>query len=596
MSGAAHSADFYVSPLGQDANSGSSEAPFATIERALQAVRAYIQHSPDEMCKIWLDDGIYRIDEPLQIRSEDFTDIPGLTISALPGAYPSISGGRALKNWERTTAGLWKADLPQEVLEKGMPRELFVGDRRAIRARYPNTGYLRVAKAGEDRRTYFYFEENDFPMPVSPEQTELILLHDWSISRIAIKAIDRTAQKLMTVDSIGARQPAFFNIDNWEPQPRYFLENDRQFVDADYEWYFDTSEKAVFIQLPVGQDPAILDIVIPVSPGLVKLSGNIDRPLKNIQFQGLTFEHAFWNIPAQGYAGIQACHYDDRPGPPQWDVVPAAIQGSWVDQITFEDCTFRHLGGSGIWLGTGSKNNRISNCELYDISGNGIMIGEGQDRKVNGEPWWKVASDQVAIDNTIKDNKISNCGIQFFGGVGIWCGLTARTSILRNEVHDLPYTGISIGWMWNPVPTPCRENMVEGNHIHHIMQKLSDGGGIYMLGLQPGSKILHNRIHDVSINAGRAESNGMFLDEGTTDVLVAGNLIYNIAKSPLRFHRATTNTVRENLLFCNEGEVPIRYNTTNENDILKIDNQVLTKGEDGYDQQLRQDIERWDSQ
>ncbi len=125
------------------------------------------------------------------------------------------------------------------------------------------------------------------------------------------------------------------------------------------------------------------------------------------------------------------------------------------------------------------------------------------------------------------------------------------------------------------------------------MQILSDGGGIYMLGLQPGSKILNNHIHDVKINAGRAESNGMFLDEGTTDVIVSGNLIYNIAKSPLRFHRATTNLVKDNFLFCENNNPPIRYNRTNEEDIKKVDNKVFSETDDNYSENLKKAIKGW---
>jgi hypothetical protein len=221
------------------------------------------------------------------------------------------------------------------------------------------------------------------------------------------------------------------------------------------------------------------------------------------------------------------------------------------------------------------------------------MIGEGQDRTVNGKPWWQSAPEQVALGNSIENCIVTEAGKQFFGAVGIWCGLTAETAIKNNEIFDLPYSGISIGWMWSPVPTPCRENVIDGNHIHNILNILSDGGGIYMLGLQPGSKILSNHIHDVKVNAGRAESNGMFLDEGTTNVIVADNLIYNIAKSPLRFHRATTNLVKNNYLFCAGGNPPIRYNATKEEDIQKVDNKVFNEGEGDYQEELEKAKMRW---
>lgn len=610
----AFSAEFYVSPDGKDTNPGTKQAPFASIEYALQVVQVVFKKSPGEDCTIWLEEGVYRLSEPLVLRSETIQNNKGiLTIAGISGSQPVISGGEEVTQWTRTEDGLWKGKLPQGVPEGLVPRELFVNGQRAIRARFPNEGYLRVAKVGTDRRTHFFFEEGEFPLPSSPQHPELVLLHDWSITRIPIKDIDSAENKLTAVDSIGPRKPDFFNLDNWEPHPRYFLENDRQFLDADYEWYFDEGEKTFLLQLPPSQNANELEIITPVSEGILILSGTKDRPLKNLRFKDLVFEHSAWTIPARTYAGVQACHYDSRvdsknrtsptaiqtnatPKAPGWAVVPAAIQGDWVENSSFDGCIFRHMGGTGLWLGTGSANNSISDCEFSDISGNGIMIGEGRDRLVNGQPWWKEAPDQVASGNTIQRTVVTDCGVQFFGAVGIWCGLTAETIIRDNVIYGLPYTGISIGWMWSPVPTPCRANILERNHIHHIMQKLSDGGGIYMLGLQPGSKILNNRIHDVHINAGRAESNGMFLDEGTTDVVVANNLIYEIAKSPLRFHKATTNIVRDNHLFCKQGMPPIRYNATKEEDIVKIDNMVVSEGENGYEKHLQKAIEEWETQ
>src|SRR5690606_28770569 len=253
-----------------------------------------------------------------------------------------------------------------------------------------------------------------------------------------------------------------------------------------------------------------------------------------------------------------------------------------------------NFGGSGISFGVGSRNCKIVDSDLWDISGNGIMIGEGKDRIVANQPWWKSAPEQVAISNTIENCTITREGAQYFGAVGIRGGLIAQTTIKNNELFDLPYTGISVGWMWSPEATPSRENVILGNHIHHLMNILSDGGGIYMLGLQPGSKILNNRIHGVKVNAGRAESNGMFLDEGTTDVLVEANLVYDIAKSPLRFHRATTNLVKGNYFFTQGGNPPIRYNTTDEKDIQKIGNRDFSEHESAYQRELENAVSAWE--
>jgi hypothetical protein len=367
------------------------------------------------------------------------------------------------------------------------------------------------------------------------------------------------------------------------------LENALEFIDLDFEWVFLPETREIVIHLPKNTDPSKFNIFTPLSEGLVSLVGKEDKPIKNIQFDGITFQYAKWSIPTGGYCGIQATFYDQRRDNNEWNwnSIPGAVSAIWSDGLVFSNCSFKNLGGTGLLLGAGCRRSIIKNSEFDDISGNGIMIGEGQDRQKNGTNWYKSAPEQVASENTIENCRINHCGSQFYCAVGIWAGLTSKTTIKNNEISNLPYTGISIGWMWSTETTPCQENIIDGNHIHHIMNALSDGGGIYMLGLQPRSKLINNHIHDVKKNAGSAESNGMFLDEGITDVRVENNLIYNIAKSPIRFHKATKNIVQGNYLFCQESNPPIRYNRTQEQDIEKVNNEVLVKGQLGYDEVLK---------
>lgn len=577
------SVDFYVSTKGNDSNTGLKGYPFRTLDRA----KKVILQNPNEDCTIWLADGYFELEKPLLFDANDFGNRTSIIlIKAEKNANPIISGGKLVTGWTKNKEGLWQADLKIN----NTPRELFIGGKRATRARFPNTDYLRVKKVGADRRTHFFFEKNEFPFPEKMKDVELVLLHDWSISRIAVKEIDEKESKLTAVDSIGAKTPAFFNLDHWEKNPRYFLENDLAFLDTDYEWYFDSEINKLYLKLPENQTPEKLKIVVPVSEGLVKIEGQKNSPVKNIHFEGIKFQHCAWQIPDLGYCGVQACHFDSRPAKHGWTVVPAAIKADWAENITFENCAFENLGTSGLWFSTGCKSCSVTNSYFKDISGNGIMIGEGRDRLVNGKAWWQETPEDVALGNTIENCTVTECGTQFYGAVGIWCGLTAETTLKNNEVFNLPYSGISIGWMWSPVPTPCRNNVIDGNHIHDILNILSDGGGIYMLGLQPESKLINNHIHDVKINAGRAESNGMFLDEGTTDVVIANNLIYNIAKSPLRFHKATTNLVKANYLFCTDDNPHIRYNRTNEEDIEQVDNQVFEESEENYKMELKKAV------
>ena len=586
--------DIFVSPKGNNNNPGTKELPVETIVYAQKMAVGILETGEDSEVNVWLADGNYPVSEPIvfePLKSASQNNL--LSFKAEIGANPVISGGVQISGWTKNKKGLWESNLPEKLMENTNFRELFINGERAIRARFPNEGYLKVKKVGADRRTNFFFEKGDFPIPENVTNAELVFLHDWSVTRIAVKKINNNKDNLAAVDTIGTTSLDFFRLDGWEPNPRYFLENAFEFLDADNEWFYDSVKKKVFLKLPENQNPNDFSITIPISNGLIQLKGTENTSVKNIHFDGITFSNSEWKIPETGYCGVQACHYDPRPLRKGWAVVPASVYGEWVENCTFNNCKFENLGGSGLWLSTGSRNCLVSNCTFSDISGNGIMIGEGQDREVNGEPWWKSAPNQVASGNVIDNCIVTDCGKQFFGAVGIWCGLTAETTIKNNEIYNLPYSGVSVGWMWSPVPTPCRQNTIEGNHIHHIMNILSDGGGIYMLGLQPGSIIRDNHIHDVKINAGRAESNGMFLDEGITDVLVENNLIYNIAKSPLRFHKATTNLVKNNYLFCANGNPPIRYNATKEENIQKVDNKVFNEGDKNYREELKKAIMNW---
>ncbi|MFT7033122.1 MAG: hypothetical protein ACJA2S_001624 [Cyclobacteriaceae bacterium] len=559
----------YISPDGNDSNIGSMEHPIASVHKAAELARNL---KKDKIVNIWLADGTYRIVQPLVLGTEDSL----VKWQATPGEKPVISGGMVLNEWKKEANGAYSTQLDNNAPTQ--IRELFVNGQRANRARHPNAGYLNISKAGEDKRTNFFFEENDFPKIDQPNLVELVLLHDWSISRINVKSIDWKERQLTTVDWIGAKVLDFFHLTNWEERPRYFLENAIEFLDAQSEWFYDQDHRKIYYFPKPGDKMDEIEVVIPVASQLIKIEGNKETREKvtNISFEGITFEHSVWQVPESGYCGIQACMFDNRSNEKDgWNWVPAAIEVDLASDVHFNNCVIRHTGGSAIWIREESENCSVTGSHIYDISGNGVNLGEGQHRLVNEEKWWKSAPEQVSKNLEVSNSLIEHCGQQFYGAIGIWAGLVANAKIERNEIRNLPYTGVSVGWVWSPEPTPCKENVITGNHIHHVLNELSDGGGIYNLGLQPGSIISNNLIHDVKLNAGRAESNGMFLDEGITSVVVENNIIYNIARSPLRFHRATTNIVRNNVLACNEDTQPIRYNSTKEEDIEKIDNIIL---------------------
>jgi hypothetical protein len=213
----------------------------------------------------------------------------------------------------------------------------------------------------------------------------------------------------------------------------------------------------------------------------------------------------------------------------------AAVRLEGITDSLIDHCTFKHLGGSGLWIGRNCSNIRVINSFFTGIGGNGINLGE---------------TDQIdpAQKIEISNSKIKYCGNQFFGSIGIWIGMAENCKVVKCEVSQLPYTGISLGWKWDDQPTVSKGHEILNNHIHHVMQILSDGGGIYTLGRQPGTTLSNNHIHHIPLNAGKAQSNGIFMDQGSSGMIVRDNRIHHIAKSPIRFHKAKVNKIHENQL------------------------------------------------
>ncbi|MCX6625191.1 MAG: right-handed parallel beta-helix repeat-containing protein, partial [Acidobacteria bacterium] len=280
--------------------------------------------------------------------------------------------------------------------------------------------------------------------------------------------------------------------------------------------------------------------VAPVAEKLLVLNG-----VHNLRFLGLRFEYTAFPLPAQGYAGIQAGHYTAKGD--QWNILPAAIELENAVGCQIRNCRILRTGASAIGLRRGCQQNVIEGNEIADTGGSGIQIGEpaGEKQPLPTDPAARVEG------NVVRNNHIHHTGQEYFGAIGIWIGFAGSTTVSHNLLHDMPYTGISVGWDWGSRPTPARQNRIEYNHIHHVMQQLSDGGGIYTLGWQPGTVLRGNLIHDTDRLHGRADQNGIFFDQGSKGYLVEDNIIFRTpGGGPLRFNlnEPSWHTFRNNSL------------------------------------------------
>jgi hypothetical protein len=541
----------YVSPDGDDSADGTQTRPVQTLHEAQRRARDAMMWDAKGV-RVELAAGDYLLDEPLVFTPKDSgktSEAPVVYIAT--GGDARLSGGRAIGPW-RVEGEIWVAHVPlaQDKTVKASGafkpfRDLWVNGTRATRARTPNEGYFRVQSAGPDNRTSFIVEPSDVQTLAEPQDVEVAFLHDWSMSRIRLAKIDAPTKTYMFNAPIGANMPQFA-ITNFEANPRYFLENAIEFLDSPGEWFLDETGGKLYYIPREGETPEAAEVVAPQLEQVLIVRGDDGKAVENLWFDGLTISHTHFDLPPFGYAGVQSSWHSRRSTPDDDTGVTmtAAVHVDHARHCQFINCRFTHLAACGIHL-TRCLDCRISRSILRDIGGDGLMIGSRD--KTESPP---------TGNNTVVNCLIEDCGATFYGAVGLWIGFAESTTVSHNELRDLPYTGISVGWQWDDEPTPCRGHRIRQNHIHHVMQELSDGGGIYTLGRQPGTRLMRNLIHDIPVNAGRAESNGIFMDEGSTDITVQGNTIYDIDRSPIRFHRAGKNTLIGNRLVAMQG-VPI---------------------------------------
>jgi hypothetical protein len=474
-----------------------------------------------------------------------------------PGETPVVSGGRPITGWTQDGEKRWKAttDIPSF-------RQLYVNGVRAVRARgNPPEGLQLHGENGYKAKNAAMADW------ANPSDIEFCYYVTWTHSRCKVQSIARDGAEAV----ITMLQPQFSQARTKEgvqvKLPNY-IENALELLDEPGEWYLDRKTHTVYYIPRPNEDMKTAEAIAPAVEKLIELKGTLDQPVHNIHFVGLTFAHAGWLRPSEiGHPDVQANFLNDLGKELKRGGVATTIHNEQLKSpsnivcraaksVRFEACTFTKLGSGGIDLEFGSQDNVISGCEFSDLSGTAIQVGDVlKDDHHPDDPR------KVVKNNAIVNNYIHDLPVEYKGGVGVFVGYTDGTVIAHNEICNLPYSGVSIGWGWGEedagggaahyfqpfrydTPTAARNNRCELNHIHHVMQELNDGGGIYTLSNQPGTVIRGNHIHDAKGGPG-----GIYLDEGSGFIEVTGNLVYNVPRA-MNYNNAAQNRKAT----CNEHD------------------------------------------
>ncbi len=500
----------------------SPSGPLKSLAEARDAIRTARRAGNQQPMTVLIESGTYFLTEPFVLTPEDSGSPQApIVYAAAPGARPIFSGGRKIEGWTKGEQNIWTTEVPGVKEGQWYFRQLFVGATRTQRSRTPTNGFYRIDGPSPKEGPFpLKFRGSDVKKSWEGSDAEVIALLAWAEIRMPIVKVDEEA-RIATLT--GNPRPS-----NREVDARYWIENTLDGVDAAGEWYLDRKAGTLSYWPRRGEEMATEEVIAPALTELVRLEGKPEegKLIRNVTFRGLEFRHADWALPAGGYADTQAAN---RAG--------AAFEVTGTEDLTIDRCTFTQLGAYAVSFGRGSKRNRLLHSKIYDVGGGGVKVGETQQRQNEAEQ---------NFENTISDNEIHHLGVIYPAAVGVWVAQSGRNTISHNHIHDLYYTAISVGWTWGYARNQSKGNVIEFNHLDHIGQNmLSDMGGIYTLGEQPGTVIRNNLIHDVwSFTYGGW---GIYPDEGSSDMLIEDNVVYRTKSAGFHQHYGRENTVRNNV-------------------------------------------------
>ncbi|MBE6548942.1 MAG: right-handed parallel beta-helix repeat-containing protein [Ruminococcaceae bacterium] len=570
---------FFVSQVsGNDLFSGTSpkedkkgNGPYKTVERAVEVIKGYRQIGYDRPITIsFVDD--YFLSCPI-----DLSGLYGVTLSSY-GQRKRIVGGVCLSNWKKSEFNgkpCLCAYVPENISIAFT--DLYVNGERAKVTRFPKGGTLRIADAENCLKgkhvssehikcssKWFLVDPDDLSGIDNVEDAIINYNHFWVDEHSPIESYDKNNGKLvMKYTSRFAISSSYDENPNAAPQ--YYLSHIPNCFEEKGQWYLDRKTRTVYY-IPTSDDISHenIEAVAPISDRLFVISGE-DIFVRDLELTCTKSE----------YVSTVKYHYTDKTPDSEMfasDIqsacyAPGAILFKNAKRCGIYNCDIHGAGVYGIEILCGCDNIRIENNRIYDLSAGGIRICGGDAEEL-------VKDKTLAVSNCIiRNNRIYECDKRYLAGCGILIMHANNCEISENEIYDLEYSGISVGWIWGYSESTTYGCIIKKNHIYNIGKgNLSDLGAIYLLGKQRGTVVSENRIHDVKCFSYGAW--GIYLDEGSSYVSVERNVVYRTGRECFHLHYGSHNTVRGNLLFGGDTSC-IRVSKEEDHDQILFEENVF---------------------
>lgn len=553
--------EIWISPKGSDFNDGTCQSPKATLTSALRQAREWRRTEDNRIqggITIYMEGGTYAFYEPVFIRPEDSGTKESPTIIRSVGDEKVIlSGGISIKGWKKQ-GKVWVADVP---VFNGRPldfRQLWVNGKKAVRARDVEDfeKMNRICSVDEKNEILYVPVVSirrliDNKGNLKAKYAEMVLHQMWCVANLRIRSVEVQGDSA----AIRFHQPES-RIQFEHPWPRpmvttdghnsaFYLTNARELQDVPGEWYHDIDARKVYYYPREGEKMQEAEVIVPAVETLVRVEGTLDRPVCHIRFEKITFSYTTWMRPSEkGHVPLQAGmyltdgyridpkmqrNYLNHPLDNQgWLGRPAAaVRVVAARQIDFERCQFEHLGSTGLDYEEAVQGGVVRGCLFRDIAGNGLLVGSFSPAAHETHlPYDPADRREVCTQQQINNCYFTEIGNEDWGCLAIAAGYVGDVNIEHNEISEVPYSGISLGWGWTQTVNCMRNNRVHANLIHHYAKHMYDVAGIYTLGSQPKSYVTENCVHSIYKPGYVHDPNHWFYlytDEGSSFITVRDN-------------------------------------------------------------------------
>lgn len=553
--------EIWISPKGSDFNDGTRQFPKATLTSALRQAREWRRTEDNRIqggITIYMEGGTYAFYEPVFIRPEDSGTKESPTIIRSVGDEKVIlSGGISINGWKKQ-GKVWVADVPAF---NGRPldfRQLWVNGKKAVRARDVEDfeKMNRICSVDEKNEILYVPAVSirrliDNKGNLKAKYAEMVLHQMWCVANLRIRSVEVQGDSA----AIRFHQPES-RIQFEHPWPRpmvttdghnsaFYLTNARELQDVPGEWYHDIDARKVYYYPREGEKMQEAEVIVPAVETLVRVEGTLDRPVCHIRFEKITFSYTTWMRPSEkGHVPLQAGMYltDGYRIDPKmqrdylnhpldnqgWLGRPAAaVRVVAARQIDFERCRFEHLGSTGLDYEEAVQGGVVRGCLFRDIAGNGLLVGSFSPAAHETHlPYNPADRREVCTQQQINNCYFTEIGNEDWGCLAIAAGYVGDINIEHNEISEVPYSGISLGWGWTQTVNCMRNNRVHANLIHHYAKHMYDVAGIYTLGSQPKSYVTENCVHSIYKPGYVHDPNHWFYlytDEGSSFITVRDN-------------------------------------------------------------------------